>query len=156
MSSSALVLGKTPASKETLLKDIKAAYLDNLVTPTWLKSWKQLNAGVGPGREVVQKVLRETSCRRSSSTCSPTLHPLIAFGVEKVKKGSKPWSQDTDNDMSLSSQYGYHNVHSDLPLFVHDCFVKLTVTQEGSQLVTQCYLKQIKLLIYILGRLWFN
>ena len=73
---------------------------------------------------------------------------------EKVKKGSKPWSQDTD--MSLSSQHGYHNIHSDLPLFVHDCFVKLTVTQEGSQLVTQCYLKQIKLLIYILGRLWFN
>jgi len=31
MSSSALVLGKTPASKETLLKDIQAAYLDNLV-----------------------------------------------------------------------------------------------------------------------------
>ena len=32
MSSSAVVLGKTPASKETLLKDIQAAYLDNLVT----------------------------------------------------------------------------------------------------------------------------
>jgi len=31
MSSSAVVLGKTPASKETLLKDIQAAYLDNLV-----------------------------------------------------------------------------------------------------------------------------
>ena len=84
MSSSALVLGKTPASKETLLKDIQAAYLDNLVTINLIeKLKKQLNAGMGPGREVVQKVLRETSCRRSSSTCSPTLHPLIAFGVEK-------------------------------------------------------------------------
>jgi len=31
MSSSALVLGKTPASKEALLKDLQAAYLDNLV-----------------------------------------------------------------------------------------------------------------------------
>jgi len=31
MSSSAVVLGKTPASKEALLKDIQAAYLDNLV-----------------------------------------------------------------------------------------------------------------------------
>jgi len=32
MTSSALVLGKTPASKEALLKDVQAAYLDNLVT----------------------------------------------------------------------------------------------------------------------------
>lgn len=31
MTSSALVLGKTPASKEALLKDVQAAYLDNLV-----------------------------------------------------------------------------------------------------------------------------
>lgn len=31
MSSSAVVLGKTPANKEALLKDIQAAYLDNLV-----------------------------------------------------------------------------------------------------------------------------
>ena len=48
MSSSALVLGKTPASKEALLKDLQAAYLDNLVTNpsqramTSSKHWSQV------------------------------------------------------------------------------------------------------------------
>ena len=37
MSSSALVLGRTPAGKEALLKDLQAAYLDNQVN-----SWKVL------------------------------------------------------------------------------------------------------------------
>ena len=38
MSSSALVLGRTPAGKEALLKDLQAAYLDNQVN-----SWKMLD-----------------------------------------------------------------------------------------------------------------
>ena len=79
MSSSAVVLGKTPASKEALLQDIQAAYLDNLVT-SGLERGEKLKgefAGVGPCGEVVQKVLREASCRRSSSPRSPSLHPLI-------------------------------------------------------------------------------
>ena len=79
MSSSAVVLGKTPASKDTLLKDIQAAYLDNLVTSRLeglqVENW--IESGVGPWREVVQEVLREASCRRSSSTRRPALHPLI-------------------------------------------------------------------------------
>ena len=58
MSSSALVLGKTPASKEALLKDLQAAYLDNLVT-SLKEPWKVQNivSGVGPFGEVVSKVL---------------------------------------------------------------------------------------------------
>jgi len=60
MSSSAVVLGKTPASKEALLKDIQAAYLDNLV-------WDR-----------AEKLYRKF-CEKRAATALPPLAVLLSI-----------------------------------------------------------------------------
>ena len=104
MSSSAVVLGKTPASKEALLKDIQAAYLDNLVTTAldWrkLKTWLNDRCGTG------QRSCTESFVRSELPELflhSRSFSPSSDDWSYCEKWSSKLWSQD----MYLSSQYGY-------------------------------------------------
>ena len=140
MTSSALVLGKTPASKEALLKDVQAAYLDNLVTswrPARLKWCRQWNQVWHRADRLYRKF-----CEKRAAGGLPPLAVLLsilweqlgAVGLWRWRNKAKLWSlmcpaSVVDNDLT----------------FVHDCYVKLSVTQWGISIIDMLLSEPMKI-----------